>query len=57
MFLPSLKMPNCGQAFNQEKAGLIPSPNMLGLTAAYCGYEEGQAWHQRYCVLNNNRDF
>jgi cystathionine beta-lyase len=46
------------QAFNQEKAGLIPSPNMLGLTAAIAAYEEGQAWHQALLVyLKNNRDF
>ncbi|NLQ16470.1 putative C-S lyase [Marinomonas sp. M1K-6] len=53
-----IENPLLRQRFNQEKAGLIPSPNMLGMTAAIAAYENGQAWHQsliRY--LKNNRDF
>ncbi len=46
------------QAFNDEKTGLIPSPNMLGLVAATAAYQEGQAWHQALLVyLKGNRDF
>ena len=45
------------QAFNQERAGLIPFPNMLGLTAATAAYEEGQEWHvELLAYLKNNRD-
>jgi cystathionine beta-lyase len=53
-----IENPALRQAFNQEKAGLIPSPNMLGLTAAIAAYEGGQAWHQALLVyLKRNRDF
>jgi len=46
------------QAFKQEKAGLISSPNILGLTAAIAAYEEGQSWHQALLAyLKKNRDF
>lgn len=45
------------QTFKQEKAGLIPSPNMLGLAAATAAYEDGQAWHRALLVyLKGNRD-
>ena len=45
------------QAFNKERAGLIPSPNMLGLTAATAAYEKGQEWHQALLTyLKGNRD-
>ena len=45
------------QAFNKERAGLIPSPNMFGLTAAIAAYEEGQEWHDELLVyLKRNRD-
>jgi len=45
------------QAFNKERAGLIASPNMLGLTAAIAAYEEGQEWHQALLqYLAENRD-
>ncbi|WP_219702538.1 MalY/PatB family protein [Marinomonas lutimaris] len=45
------------QAFNKERAGLIPSPNMLGLTAAIAAYEEGQEWHDELLVyLKGSRD-
>ncbi|MGB0781963.1 MAG: MalY/PatB family protein [Marinomonas sp.] len=46
------------QAFNQGRAGLIPSPNMLGLTAATAAYQEGQEWHRALLAyLRKNRDF
>lgn len=46
------------QAFDQGRAGLIPSPNMLGLTAALSAYEGGQEWHQELLIyLSKNRDF
>ncbi|ETI61485.1 MalY/PatB family protein [Marinomonas profundimaris] len=45
------------QTFKQEKAGLIPSPNMLGLAAATAAYEDGQTWHRALLVyLKGNRD-
>jgi cystathionine beta-lyase len=45
------------QAFNQERAGLIASPNMLGLTAALAAYDAGQEWHQTLLqYLASNRD-
>ncbi|MGO2513147.1 MalY/PatB family protein [Marinomonas polaris] len=45
------------QAFNQERAGLIPSPNMLSLAATIAAYEEGQEWHKELLVyLKSNRD-
>ncbi|UTV98725.1 PatB family C-S lyase [Marinomonas rhizomae] len=45
------------QTFNQERAGLIPSPNMLGLTAATAAYDEGQEWHDELLMyLKSNRD-
>ncbi len=44
--------------FNQEKTGLVASPNMLGLTAAIAAYEHGQEWHKELLVyLAKNRDF
>lgn len=46
------------QAFNQSRAGLIPSPNMIGLTAATAAYQEGQEWHRALLAyLRKNRDF
>ncbi|MBJ7538320.1 MalY/PatB family protein [Marinomonas transparens] len=46
------------KAFNKEKNGLVPFPNMLGLTAATAAYEEGQEWHQALLkYLVGNRDF
>lgn len=46
------------QAFNQGRAGLIPSPNMIGLTAATAAYQEGQEWHRALLAyLRKNRDF
>lgn len=45
------------QAFNKERAGLIPSPNMLGLTAATAAYNEGHEWHDELLTyLKSNRD-
>ncbi|QUX96909.1 aspartate aminotransferase [Marinomonas sp. CT5] len=45
------------QVFNQGRAGLIPSPNMLGFTAATAAYEEGQEWHEELLAyLKSNRD-
>ncbi|TYL47183.1 MalY/PatB family protein [Marinomonas sp. IMCC 4694] len=45
------------QVFQQERAGLIPSPNLLGLTAATAAYEKGQEWHQSLLTyLTQNRD-
>lgn len=45
------------QAFNKERAGLIPSPNMLGLVAATAAYEEGREWHgELLAYLKSNRD-
>ncbi|WP_421855429.1 MalY/PatB family protein [Marinomonas sp.] len=45
------------QAFNKERAGLIPSPNMLGLVAATAAYEEGREWHgDLLAYLKSNRD-
>ena len=53
-----IENPSLRHAFNQEKAGLIPSPNLLGLTAAIAAYEDGRAWHQSLLkYLKNNRDF
>lgn len=46
------------QTFKQARAGLVASPNMLGLTAAMSAYEDGQQWHQ--CLLEylcQNRDY
>ena len=44
--------------FNQGKAGMVASPNMLGLTAAIAAYEDGQKWHKELLVyLAKNRDF
>ncbi|MDB4837687.1 PatB family C-S lyase [Marinomonas sp.] len=49
---------NIRQQFNKEKAGLVPSPNMLGYTAAIAAYEGGQEWHQAMLkYLSKNRDF
>jgi len=46
------------QSFNQGRMGLVPSPNMLGLTAALSAYENGQEWHQELLTyLAKNRDF
>ncbi|ETX10961.1 aspartate aminotransferase [Marinomonas ushuaiensis DSM 15871] len=46
------------QTFNQSRMGLVPSPNMLGLTAALAAYEDGQEWHQELLTyLAKNRDF
>lgn len=46
------------QRFNSEKAGLVPSPNMLGYTAAIAAYEGGQEWHRALLkYLASNRDF
>ncbi|BFM49381.1 PatB family C-S lyase [Marinomonas sp. THO17] len=46
------------QRFNQGRAGLIPVPNMLGLTAAQAAYEEGQVWHHSLITyLRTNRDY
>lgn len=43
--------------FNQGRSGLIPSPSMLGLTAATAAYAEGQEWHQSLLTyLTQNRD-
>ncbi|MEO9655795.1 MalY/PatB family protein [Marinomonas sp.] len=41
--------------FNQAKAGVVPSPNMLGFTAAATAYAEGQSWHEELLAyLRNN---
>lgn len=46
------------QSFDDGRAGLVPSPNMLGLTAALSAYENGQEWHQSLLAyLAKNRDF
>ena len=53
-----IESPRLRQAFNEARAGLIPSPNMLGLTAAQAAYEEGQAWHKALITyLRRNRDY
>lgn len=45
------------KAFNNGKSGLIPFPNMLGLTAATAAYTEGHEWHQALLkYLAGNRD-
>ncbi|MCB5161592.1 MalY/PatB family protein [Marinomonas algarum] len=44
-------------AFDQGRTGLIPSPNLLGLTAATAAYQEGQVWHHALLTyLKGNRD-
>ena len=48
--------PQLRSVFNQAKAGLVPSPNMLGFTAATAAYGEAQSWHEsllEYLRLNN----
>ena len=48
--------PQLRSVFNQAKAGLVPSPNMLGFTAATAAYAEAQSWHEsllEYLRLNN----
>lgn len=43
--------------FNDDRAGLIPYPNLLGLSAANAAYEKGQEWHQDLLnYLKENRD-
>lgn len=53
-----IENPHVRSAFNQAKEGLVPSPNMLGFTAALAAYEEGQEWHESLLVyLAKNRDY
>lgn len=43
--------------FEKTKAGLVPYPNLLGLTAATAAYGKGQQWHDELLnYLKENRD-
>ncbi|REG84823.1 MalY/PatB family protein [Marinomonas pollencensis] len=49
--------PTLRSAFNDAKAGLVPYPNLLGLTAASAAFAEGQDWHKSLLTyLKKNRD-
>ena len=49
--------PTLRSAFNDAKAGLVPYPNLLGLTAANAAFAEGQDWHKSLLTyLKKNRD-
>ncbi|MEL0611894.1 PatB family C-S lyase [Marinomonas arenicola] len=49
--------PPLRNAFNEAKTGLVPYPNLLGLTAANAAYEAGQEWHASLLTyLKENRD-
>ncbi|GAB3476983.1 MalY/PatB family protein [Marinomonas epiphytica] len=44
-------------AFSQAGAGLVPSPNLLGMEAASAAFNQGQAWHKALLnYLQGNRD-
>ncbi len=46
------------ERFEASRGGLVPSPSILGYTAALAAYEHGQTWHRELVAyLEGNRDF
>jgi cystathionine beta-lyase len=53
-----IQSPELRRIWIKNSLGLVPSPNIMGHTAALAGFRDGQEWVDQVLVyLKNNRDF